>query len=203
MQKQIINIPGYRVNEYLLVLRPHDELRTQLQQLKKSFAEKFKAPLATQTKPQLALVNFFGYQIAQQRIVDRIGHIAMGISPFKVEINGFGSFPSHTIYAAVTSKVPIKEAVREVKAAQALLTLNKDHKPHFIEEPHFTICHKLKPWQYEQAWLEYSHTHFSGRFIADGLILLKRTVGETRYEELMRFEFASLSQGIKQGSLFG
>lgn len=203
MQKSITSIPGYGVHEYLLVLRPHEELRTQLLQIKKSFAAKFKAPMATQTAPQLALVNFFGYQMAQERIVDRIGHIALGLSPFKVELDGFGSFPSHTIYAAVTTKVPIKEMVRELKAAQALLTLNKDHKPHFIEEPYFTICRKLKPWQYEQAWLEYSHTHFSGRFIADSLILLKRPVGDVRYQELMRFGFASLAQGVKQGSLFG
>lgn len=203
MQKTLTGIPGYGMHEYLLVLRPHEELCLRLHQIKKEFAERYKAPAALQTKPQLALVNFFGYQMTQERIVNRIGNIALGIDPFKIELSGFGSFPSHTIYAAVTTKVPVKETVRELKAATPLLTLNKDHKPHFIEESHLTICRKLKPWQYEQAWLEYSHKHFSGRFIADGLILLKRPADGGRYEELIRFEFASLAQGVKQGSLFG
>jgi 2'-5' RNA ligase len=202
MQKQIISIPGYRVNEYLLVLQPHEELRAQIQRIKKEFADKYKAPIALQTKPHIALLNFHAYQMTQERIVNRIGTIAMGVAPFKVEINGFGAFPSHTIYAAVTTKVAIKEVVRELKSAQQLMTLNKDNKPHFIEESHLTICRKLKPWQFEQAWLEYSNRHFSGRFIADNMILLKRPAGEKGYQPIMRFEFQSLAVNTKQGSLF-
>lgn len=202
MQKQIIGVPGYRVAEYLLVLQPHEELRNQLQAIKKELADKYKAPQAFHAKPQIALVSFLGYQMMQERIVNRIGNIAMGIEPFKIEISNFGSFPSHTIYATVTTKVPVQNVVKEVKSATPLLTLNKDHKPHFIEESHFTICRKLKPWQYEQAWLEYAHRHFSGRFIADGMILLKRPAGEMKYEAVMRFEFQSLPVATKQGSLF-
>lgn len=203
MQKQIISIPGYRVNEYLLVLQPHEELRTQIMSIKKEFAEKYKASLALHTKPHITLVNFLAYQMTQERLVNRIGTIAMGIKPFKVELSGFGSFPSHTIYANVTTKVPIQNVVKELKAATQLLTLNKDNKPHFIEESHLTICRKLKPWQFEQGWLEYSHRHFSGRFIAGSLVLLRRPVDEMKYEALMRFEFQSLAVNTKQGSLFG
>ncbi len=202
MQKQIISIPGYRVYEYLLVLQPHEELRAQIQSIKKEFADKYKAPLAFHTKPHITLVNFLSYQMTQERIVNRIGITAMGITPFKVGISGFGSFPSHTIYANVTTKVPIQDVVKELKAAGGLMTLNKDHKPHFIEESHLTICRKLKPWQFEQGWLEYSHRHFSGRFIADSMVLLKRPAGETGYQPIMRFEFQALAVNTKQGSFF-
>lgn len=202
MQKNIAGIPGYRVYEYLLVLQPHEELRAQIQSIKQEFARKYDAPQALHTKPHMALVNFHAYQMTQDRIVNRIGTTAMGIAPFKVEISGFGSFPSHTIYAAVTTKVPVKETVKALKAAGPLMTLNKDHKPHFIEEAHFTICRKLKPWQFEKGWLEWSHRHFAGRFIADSLILLRRAAGETKYEALMRFEFQGMAIGTRQGSLF-
>lgn len=202
MQKQITAVPGYRVYEYLLVLQPHESLRAQIQSIKQEFAKKYDAPLAFQTKPHITLVNFLGYQMTQERIVNRIGTTAMGIAPFKVELSGFGSFPSHTIYAAVTTKVPIKEVVRELKTAGSLMTLNKDHKPHFIEESHLTICRKLKPWQFEKGWLEYSHRHFTGRFIADSMVLLKRPAGETGYQPVMRFEFQNMAVGTRQGSLF-
>ena len=202
MQKNITSIPGYRVYEYLLVLQPHEELRTQLQVIKKEFAGKYKAPMAFYTKPHITLVNFLAYEMTQERITNRIGTTAMGITPFKVELNGFGSFPSHTIYANVTTKVPVQQLVRELKSAQQLMTLSKDNKPHFIEESHLTICRKLKPWQYEQGWLEYSHRHFSGRFIADSMVLLKRPAGEKGYQSIMRFEFQALAVNTKQGSFF-
>jgi 2'-5' RNA ligase len=202
MEKIITSIPGYRVYEYLLVLEPHEELRNQIQSIKKEFAEKFTAPKAFYTKPHIILINFLAYEMTQERILNRLGTIAMGITPFKVELNGFGSFPSHTIYVNATTKVPIKELLRELRPAQQLLTLNKEHKPHFIEETHLTICCQLKPLQFKQGWLEYSHRHFSGRFIADSMILLKRPAGEKGYQPIMRFQFLNLPVGIKQANLF-
>jgi 2'-5' RNA ligase len=202
MEKQLINIPGYGVYQYLLVMNPHEELRNQVLAVKKEFAEKYKAPSALHTRPDVPLVSFFAYQMTQERIVSRIGNIARGISPFKVELNGFGSFPTHTIYMNVTSKLPVQGLIKELQSATALITLNKEHKPLFMEAFHVTVCRKLKPWQFEQAWLEYAHRHFSGRFIADSLLLLRRSVNEKTYQLIMRFEFQNLSVGIKQGNLF-
>jgi 2'-5' RNA ligase len=202
MQKLITSIPGYRVYEYLLILKPHEELRAQILAIKKEFAAKYNAELAFHTKPHITLVNFLAYQMTQDRLLNRIGTIAMGVTPFKVELNGFGAFPSHTIYANVTTKVPIQQMVRELKSATQLMTLNKENKPHFIEESHLTICRKLKPWQFEKAWLEYSHRHFTGRFIADSMVLLKRPAGDKGYQPIMRFEFQNLAVNTKQGNLF-
>src|SRR6202012_6046891 len=124
--------------------------------------------------------------------------------PFKVELKDFGSFPSHTIFINVTSKLPIRGLVNEIKDVQRLMKPNKDHKPHFIMEPHLTIARKLLPWQYEKGWNEYSHKHFTGRFIADAMLLLKRPVGEIKYQIVKRFEFQNLFvETIKQGDLFG
>ena len=203
MPKIVSSIPGYRVYEYQLVLQPHEELRNRIQTVKQQFAEKYKAPMAGVTKPHITLVNFLGYQMTEERLLHRMGHIALGLVPFKVELKDFGSFPSHTIYIAVNTKLPVKAVVHELKGAQQLMTLNKDHKPHFIEESHLAICRKLKPWQYEAGWLEYSHRHFTGRFIADSMLLLRRPVHEKGYQLLKRFEFQNMAVATKQGSLFG
>jgi 2'-5' RNA ligase len=85
---------------------------------------------------------------------------------------------------------------------QRLMKLDNDNKPHFMLEPHVTIARKLKPWQYEQGWLEYSHKHFTGRFIADSMLLLKRPIGEMKYQIAKRFEFQNLPVATKQGDLF-
>lgn len=196
-------MPGYRVYEYLLVLNPHEELRNRIMQVKQQFYDNYKAANAIWGKPHVTLVNFLQYEMMEERIVSRLNAIAMGYHPIKVELKDFGSFPAHTIYINITSKLPIQGLVKEIRhEAQRLFKLNDDNKPHFILEPHLTIARRLQPWQYEKGWEEYSQKHFTGRFIADGMLLLKRPIGESKYQIVQRFEFMNLPVHVKQGSLF-
>src|ERR1700730_3727841 len=201
--KAIVNtIPGYRKAEYLLVLKPHEELRNRIMSVKKEFYEKYGAPMALGGKPHITLVKFFQFEMMEERIVNRLKAIALGWQPFKVELKDFGSFPSHTIFINVITEVPIQKLVKELKIAQRLMKLDAENKPHFIDEPHMTISRKLVPWQYEKGWLEYSHKQFTGRFIADGMLLLKRREGEKGYQIVQHFEFMNLPVTTKQGELF-
>jgi len=204
METIINTIPGYRVYEYLLVLSPHEELWNRIMKVKENFATEYKSDHARWGKPQVVLVNFLQYAMMEERITNRLRTIAMGYPAFKVELKDFGSFPSHTIYINVTSKLPIQNLVKEIRHdGQRLMKLNDDHKPHFILEPHLTIARKLVPWQYEKGWLEYSHKHFTGRFIADKMTLLKRPAGEMKYHLVEKFEFQNMPVTTKQGELFG
>ena len=208
MKTIIATIPGYRVYEYLLVLSPHEELWNRIMKVKEDFATEYKTDFAKWGKPQVTLVNFVQYGMMEERIINRLRTVAMGYPPFKVELKDFGSFPSHTIYINVTSKLPVQGLVKEIRTdGQRLMKLNDDNKPHFIMEPHLTIARKLKPWQYEKGWLEYSNKHFTGRFIASSMTLLKRPVDESdsyrmKYHIAAKFEFQNLPVTTKQGELF-
>ena len=202
MQLTGTTLPGYRVYEYLLVLTPHEELRNKVTQVRKAFQDAYQSSAGGH--PQVLMVNFLQYEMMEERLINRLKVVAMGYPPFKVELKDFGSFPSHTIYINVTSKVPVQGLVKEIRSeAQRLMKLNDENKPHFILEPHLTIARKLKPWQYEKGWLEYSNKNFTGRFIADSMALLKRQVGEKRYTTVMRFALQNLPVSTKQGELFG
>jgi len=204
MEKVITHLPGYKVNEYLLVLNPAEQLRSRIMDVKKDFYEKYKAENARWGKPHIALVRFMQYEMMEERINHRLQIIAMGYRQIKIELKDFGSFPSHTIYINMTSKLPVQGLVKAIRTeTQRLMKLNNDNKPHFVLEPHVIIAHKLKPWQYENGWLEYRHKYFTGRFIADAMLLLKRTHGELKYEIVKRFEFQNLPVSTKQGDLFG
>lgn len=207
MQVQIVKtatIPGYQIYEYLLVLSPHKELWDKITEVKMKFADDYKSEHARWGKPHVTIVNFLQYKMMEERIVNRLQTIAMGFPPFKVELKDFGSFPSHTIFINVVSKLPVQNLVKEVRReSQKLMKLNDDNKPHFITEPHLTIARRLQPWQYEKGWLEYSNKNFAGRFIADAMILLKRPVGEMKYHVADRFQFQNLPVATKQGDLFG
>ncbi len=201
--KNIVMIPGYKAYEYLLVLNPHEDLRNKIMHTKQTFYEKYKSSIALFSKPHVALVSFTQYQITEERLINRLKTIAMGFKPVKIELRDYGSFPAHTIYINVVSKLPIQNLVKQIRTeAQKLMKFDDDHKPHFMLEPYITIARKLQPWQYEKGWLEFSHRHFTGRFIADAMLLLKRPVGEIKYEIAARFAFENLDVGVAQGALF-
>jgi 2'-5' RNA ligase len=202
--KEIIQLmPGYRMNDYLLVLTPHEELRNKITQIKKDFYETYKSSKISWGKPHVALMKFSQLEMLEERVVNRLKTVAMGYRLIKVELKDFGSFPSHTIYINIPTKEPIRQLLKEIKGDQRLFKPDNDHKPHFIDEPYFTIASKLLPWQYEKGWLEYSNRHFTGRFIADSMLLLKRRQGDKAWQIVQRFEFMNLPVTTRQGELFG
>lgn len=201
---QTIQLTKSRINEYLLVLSPHEELWNRIVKVKEEFAETYKSAHARWGKPHITLVNFVQHEMVESRIIQRLNAIALGVAAFKVELKDFGSFPSHTIYINVTTRVAVQNLVRQIRSeTQKLLKLDDDNKAHFIMESHLTIARKLEPWQYEKAWLEYSHREFTGRFMADEMMLLKRSAGGKAYQVAHRFVFQNLPGPNRQGNLFG
>ena len=203
MEKKIYStMPGYRLNDYLLVISPNEELRNRINTIRKTFNEKYRPAMPLTGKPHMALVHFVTWSMMEEKLVSRFQHIAMGITPFKIELKDYASFPSHTIYINVGTKTPVQNLVKELKQAQKLMKADPDHDPHFITEPFIPVARKLVPWQYEKGWLEYSHLHFSAKIIADGMLLLKRPLGDKAYQVVQRFEFMNMPVTTRQGELF-
>jgi 2'-5' RNA ligase len=202
MKINIQSLPGCRINEYMLVLNPHEELRNKITKIRNEFSETYKNSAALLNRPHIALLRFTQLEMMEERIVNRLKVIGMGAQPFKVSLKDYGSFPSHTIHINVTTKIPVQNLVREIRAVQRLLKLDNEHKPHFIDEPFIVIGRRLMPWQYEKGWLEFSHRHFTGSFIADNMLLLKRRLNDRSWQIAQRFEFMNLPVTTKQGELF-
>ena len=201
--KSLMAMPVYKVNEYLLVLNLHEELRNKIMGVKKEFSETYKTTSSLYRKPFVTLVSFKQLEMLEERIMNKLHVVAMGHKPAKIELKDYGSFPAHTIFINITSKVPIQTLVKKIRSeTQKLMKYDEDIKPHFMMEPYLTIASKLLPWQYEKGWLEYSHRQFTGRFIADAMLLLKRPVGGMKYEIAARFEFENLPVNTTQGALF-
>ncbi len=188
--------------EYLLVLQPHEALWNDIKFIKEKFANNYSCEQAKKGLPHITLVRFKQFQSTENHIRHSLRNNARTITPFKIEMKDFGSFPSHTIYINIVSKVPIMNAVKTLRQqVQKFMKLDKDNKPHFITEPHLTIARKLQPWQYEKGWLQYQHVDFHGRFIADHALLLKRKAGEY-YKQVEKFVFEGVKTEIKQTDLF-
>jgi 2'-5' RNA ligase len=201
MNSVISPMPGYRLNDYMLVLSPHEDLRNRISGLRNEFNEKYKPPTPLTGKPHMSLVHFVTRSMVEETLVQRFQKIALGVAPFKIELKDYGSFPTHTIYIQVATKVGFQSLVKELRSTQKLMKADPDRDPLFITEPFIAIGRKLLPWQYEQGWKEFSNRHFSARMIADGMLLLKRPVGERHYQVVQRFEFLNMPVATTQGEL--
>ena len=191
------------INEYLLIIQPHEDLYNKIMGIKKQFAEKYDCPTAMYSKPHITLVNFVQWEMQEKKFVSRLKNIFESATPFRVSINGFGSFPTHTIYANVQTKNDIVDLVKSTKSAQSLLSFNVKNKAHFITEPHITIARKLLPWQYEKGWLEYSNTSFSASFMVNEAVLLKKHIDAKKYNIATSFFLLNKpSETATQASFF-
>ena len=203
MDTASLPVTGYQINEYMLVLQPNEELGNRIFKLRQSFAEKFGLQIPKISRQHLTIAHFVSWAMREDKIVHRLQAIAMSIAPFKMELKDYGSLPSHTIFVQVATKLPVQNLVKQLRTAGELMKLNQEFKPHFIEDPYFPVAAKLNPAQYEKAWSEFAHRHFTGRFIADSLLLLRRTAGQrSSFQILKRFEFMNLPTVAKQAAFF-
>ena len=193
--------PGYRLNEYKLVIPLPDALQQKISGIRTEFGQHFSYK-PDQGRVHISLVMFSQLEMMEDKITQRLKSISMGEAPFKVELRDYGSYPSHTIFIKIATREPLKKMMRSVRDIQNILRTDKQHKAHFLQDPVISIARKLKPWQYEKAWLEYSHRQFTGRFIADALLLLKRAEGSIPWQIVERMELQNLPVITKQGGLF-
>ena len=203
MDSSLQQLPGYQVNEYKIVLVPHQELANKIKEIRTVFNERLKIEKPISSVPEVILTTFKQHQMNEERIINRLKIIAMAQPEIKVEIKDFGSFPTHSIFLNVTSKVPLSLLVKSVSSnASALLKLNSDKTPHFFKDFYIAIVRRLKPWQYEEGWKEFEHKNFTGRFIASRMLLMRRKEGEFKYKPIETFDFQNLPVDTVQGSLF-
>ncbi len=193
--------PGYRLNEYKLVIPLPDALQQKIAAVRTEFGQKYSYQ-PDHGRVHLTLVMFSQLSMMEDKIRQRLRTISMSEVPFKIELKDYGSFPSHTIYINIPTREPVKKLMRSVKEIQNVLRTDKDHKAHFLQDPVISIARKLKPWQYEKGWLEFSQRQFTGRFIADALLLLKREEGSIPWQIVERMELQNLPVITRQGGLF-
>ena len=60
--------------------------------------------------------------------------------------------------------------------------------PHFLQDPNIALAGRMENKKYVEAMKEYQHNKFSGHFIADSFLLLKRVKDEKKYNVVKRFE---------------
>ena len=193
-------LPGYRVSDYQIILNPHEDLRNRILNIKQEFGEHYNINLY-KGKPHITLVRFKAWEMMEEKIINHLRLTAMSLPPFKLHLKDYGSFPTHTIHIKVESQIPIHQIQVALRSMKRLMKV-PDHDPHFMNEPFIPVAQKLPPDIYEKAWPEYQHRHFTGHFIADNMMLLKKREGSLAFQIAERLPFMNLPISVKQGDLF-
>ena len=196
MNTSLFSPSALQVNEYLLVISPSEDLRIKVMQVKEKFAADFDCETARQSYPNISLLNFMQHQMNEERILYRIKTISETLLSFKVALNGFGSFPAHTIYFNIPANNNIEELGRAFMQLQKWLRPDNEHKPHFTNRPYITLARKLLPGQYEKAWKVYKDAAFSGSFMVEELLLLKKKQGEKHYQVFLKLPLLPATEKI-------
>ncbi|MBZ5857970.1 2'-5' RNA ligase family protein [Flavihumibacter profundi] len=198
----LVSLQGYQVYEYQLVLVLPEALKEKLRKVKLQFAEQFDMPSAKSSAIMLPLVKFKQRQLLEQKLRHSLQQLIMGWQPFPVNLKGFASQPSHSIYIPVTSKNHLQQCTKSLKTIQHFLRPDKDQAAFFPGEHQVIVASRLKPGIYDKAWKQYAAKQFTAQFMAEAALLLKRRPGELHWQIAQRFEFRNLPVGIRQASLF-
>ena len=202
METAFTQLPGYVVNEYLLVLNPHEALRHKIEKSRLELTEKYHIAQPPAGRPHVSLVRFVATPAMEEKIIHRLQVIAMEEKPFMVELQDFGSYPIHAIFIRIANQPKVLQLIKNLKQARRLMKTSGED-PHFLLDPNIALAGRIPKDKYLDAMKEYLHKKFTGRFMADAFLMLKRPKNEKRYQVVRRFEFEYVPAEIKQGLLFG
>ena len=122
-------MPGYRIAEYRLIVPLSEALQQTVTQLRKDLHERYRIPVPFELKPSLTILHCHAYEGMEAKLIERMQQVATRNSPFKVELQNFAAYPSHTIYIHVPTRSPFNDLCKELKVVKSL-TKVPDHDPH-------------------------------------------------------------------------
>lgn len=194
-------LPGNRLYEYLLVIDPHEELRHKIEKCRLLLTEKYHLLQPQAGRPNVSLVRFTAVKMTEEKIIRRLQLIAMEEKPFVIELQDYGSYPMHAIFIRIANQPRVLQLIKNLKQARRLMKATGDD-PHFLLDPNMALAGRIPKEKYLEAMKEYLHKKFTGRFLADSFLLLKRCKNEKKYQIVKRFEFQCLPVSAAQGVLF-
>jgi 2'-5' RNA ligase len=151
--------------------------------------------------PHIVVARFSQYTAMEERVVSRLRYTCLPLRPFRLQAQGYRSWPSHSIGLQVSAPQAFTDMMRSLRQLGRMMKAPQQ-SPYFTPEPWVTMAMRLKPWQYEAAWGTWQHHHFSGSFVADGLLLLRRREGERGWQIVQRLAFENMPVEASQTVLF-
>lgn len=172
------------LNDYRLIIDTPPVIRKKIADIKTNFDEDYKGMVIAGGNPFIYLATFSQHELAEQSMNDALTRLAIGFMPFKLHLKDFGHIEEHEIYIRLAELEAAEYLVKEAKSLESFML-----DARFNEIPRITIAQRLLPWQFENSWPKYQNKHFSGTFLADKMLLIKRMQGFRSWQVLKHMAF--------------
>ena len=173
---------------YFLAIIPPEPLLPLLWELKHEVARKFASSAALRSPPHITLhMPFKMKEKKRDALISGINQLTGKLTPLRVELDGFDSFPPKVIYIKVEASqelIKVQQAIASFMAKKMSI-LNASYKKQPFK-PHLTIAFRdLKKAEYHKAWDYYRERPFKTACLVDHIALLKHD--GKRWEEDVKF----------------
>ncbi len=162
------------MNEYLLVIRPDDEVYNKVTAEKQNFYDQYRQKVSVKTRPHITVASFAAREEMEETLIRWVQRVSSQQKSFQVALNNYSGFPEHTIYLRVQDHQPFKQLATQLKVIDSYIRSNGCPAVTLINRPHLSIARRLPPDVYEKALIDYSQKTFCESFTAHELVLLRR-----------------------------
>ena len=176
----------------IAVLLP-DTLEELILQLKTEIAGRFNSVAALGPTGQISVQGTFLYDDQNiDSLADSLESVLAFTRPFEVELQDFGAFPSHTIFAAIRNFFPF-QALRDIlfRRLRADRTFPQAALGSREITPHVAVAYRdLAPEKFEAAWNEFSQRELDVTFTASSAHLMEH---RGKWRAVREFPFLGLA----------
>lgn len=146
---------------YLVAILPPSPVDESIWQLKQEFAESFPTFKSAKVLPHITLKPPFKENTdSADFLMHDLTELSSNCLPFKLTLNGFQHFGSHTIYADINQNLLLTEIFD---------SLGRSHA-----HPHMTIGYKNRDrYAFPKAWNAFKNRPFETSFMVDSYWLLR------------------------------
>ncbi len=175
---------------YLIALVPTREIRGEVKQLKLELKKDYNASHALKIPAHITLQMPFTRKASEEEhIIETLQRFAGEQTPFKINLDGFNSFPPRVLFINIVNHQPIRELSQKLNSTLIDSKLVSENRVNNDLHPHMTIATRdLEEQDYHKAWDEFQDREYKNSFTAKSLFLLKHN--GKNWDIFREFEFS-------------
>lgn len=161
---------------YMLTLPLPDRLEEKLLQFRKEVAQRYGSVAALKPMGHMSLLENFVYDDRDlPQLQEKLEGVFDYTTPFRVELENFGAFPSHTIFVAISDFFPFmrlrNSLYRQLSQESPSVSITSARPS---ATPHITVAYRdLTPEAFDLAWSDFCQRAFADAFTATGAHLME------------------------------
>ncbi len=195
------NIPQMVHHQYMLIIQPGTAILDRIKRFQKKWVDDEGLKPTQLQSGYLLLSRFSHFGAHEEKLLRKLHYAAMECAPYRINIDGFFGLPEHSVGLKISNPAPVKLINRTIQTHLSGLKFPTE-KPYYNQYPAIGVATKMEATQYRQIWKAIEHKHFLASFIADHMIVLRKSPQAKGWSLLNRFSFENIPVQSKQGVLF-